>query len=144
MRIRLVLSALIVALAIAPGISNASPDGNTTEAKMAAAANYFKQYPLNEMVAWMLSDVISQVPAEQQTQYREKLMKNIKWRDIESLATQSLAQRLSLEEIKALAEFVKRPEGKSALQKIKLHESDLMPFLNIELEKAIRALASGK
>lgn len=138
MRAPLILTVFLVSLMLGSGISLASSTPDTAEARMAATETYFKYYPLNEMVDWMLKEVVAGVPADQQKTYRETLMKNIQWSKIEPLAKHSMANRLTLDEINAMVGLVKRPEGKAALQKMKLYESDLMPDLNEDLEKAIR------
>lgn len=141
MRAPLVLTLFLVSLMLGSGLSFAGTTPDTAEARMAATETYFKYYPLNEMVDWMLKEVVAGAPVDQQKAYRDTLMKNIHWGKIEPLAKHSMVNRLTLDEINSLVGQVKRPEGKAALQKMRLYESDLMPTMNEELEKAIRMSA---
>ena len=54
-------------------------------------------------------------------------------------AVKSFVSRFTLTEIKALTAFMKKPEGRSVMKKMKYYTADIMPVLQMELRRSMQA-----
>lgn len=58
---------------------------------------------------------------------------------LEQAARESLARHLSVAELRLFVEFIKRPEARSAMDKMKYYMADLMPIVQQEIIRAMQA-----
>jgi len=86
----------------------------------------------------LTSEVSKQMPPEQRSAFENALLKNVRLEVLETAAKESLAKHLTVAEINAFTEFMRRPEGKSAMNKMKYYMADLMPVIQQELMRAIK------
>ena len=134
------LSPVLVALTLLLGASNvAAQDVDTPEARTAAVERYLKAMPFDQLMADIATEMATRMPPGQGDDFVLFLTREVRLDVIESAAKQSLAKHLSLEELNALAEFMERPEGKSAMSKMKFYMADVMPVVQQEVARAIAA-----
>ncbi|MFC5578791.1 DUF2059 domain-containing protein [Lysobacter niabensis] len=139
-RVAKALSPALVALALLLGASNASAqETDTPEARAAAVERYLKAMPFDQLMADIATEMATRMPAGKGDDFVLFLTREVRLDVIESAAKQSLAKHLSLEELNALAEFMERPEGKSAMSKMKFYMADVMPVVQQEVARAIAA-----
>lgn len=58
---------------------------------------------------------------------------------LEQAARESLARHLSVAELRLFVEFIKCPEARSAMDKMKYYMADLMPIVQQEIIRAMQA-----
>jgi hypothetical protein len=94
---------------------------------------------MNEMRVGMVEEMSKQMPLEERQDFSDFMNNDVRWADIEAAAKKSLATHLTVEEITALAEFMEKPVGKSAMGKMKYYMADLMPIVQTEIKRALAA-----
>jgi hypothetical protein len=121
------------------GIALAQTD--TPEARAKAVERYFQEVSMRALMNDMVKQVSQQIPPEQRDAFEDVLLRNVRLEVVEAAAKQSLAKHLTLAEIELFTEFIRRPEGKSAMEKMKYYMADLMPVIQQELLRAIKISA---
>ena len=135
MRLAAIGLGLIVAMSCA-GIAVAQTD--TPEARTQAVERYFAEVSMREVLTDMVKEVSKQLPAERRSMFEDLLLKNLRLDVVEAAAKQSLARHLTVVEMDTLTEFMRRPEGKSAMGKMKFYMADLMPVIQTEMMRAVK------
>lgn len=131
-----ILGALVLAAMAAT--TNAWAQADTPEERTKAAERYFREVSMRELMSDMAKEVAKQVPPEQRSQFETVMLQNVRMEVLENAAKQSLARHLTVVELNAFTEFVRRPEGKSAMNKMKYYMSDMMPVIQQEMVRAIK------
>ena len=62
---------------------------------------------------------------------------------LENAAHQSLAKHLTMRGPRLFADFIKQPEARSAMGKMRYYMADLMPVLQQQMMRAIKAASPG-
>jgi hypothetical protein len=140
---RTILTGLSLLLAMngACGIAVAQTD--TPEERAKAVERYFQETSMRDMMTGMVKEVSKQIPPDKRDAFETLLLRNLRLEVVEAAAKESLAKHLTLAEINVFVEFVQRPEGKSALEKMKYYMADLMPVIQQEMLRAIKLSAPG-
>ena len=112
-------------------------DSPTTRA--AAVERYFASVSMDDLRAGMVEEMSKQMPPDKQQEFSDFMNNDVRWADIEAAAKKSLATHLNVDEITALAEFMEKPVGKSAMGKMKYYMADLMPIVQTEIKRALAA-----
>lgn len=110
-----------------------TPANRTTEAE-----RYMKATPPAEMMADMATNMSQNMPEEQKAKFVETMTKSL---DIEAIAKAtkaSMIKTFTADELKALADFYSSREGKSAMKKMGIYMADLMPVMQVEIQKAMQ------
>jgi len=139
------LAAFFVALtflSVPASINAAEPD--TPEARARLVDEYFSYMPMSKMMSEMVQGVSKQVPENQRPMFVDTLTKNMRFDVIESAARQSLAKHLTLSELELFVEFIKHPEARSAMDKMKFYMADLLPVIRQEVIRASQMTATAK
>ena len=130
---------LLFAMSGAHGIALAQAD--TPEERTRAVERYFQEVSMRDLLNDMVKEVSRQIPPERRKAFEDALLRNVRLEVVETAAKQSLAKHLTVAEIELFTEFIRRPEGKSAMEKMKYYMADLMPVIQQELIRAIKISA---
>lgn len=118
--------------------STKAQDGiDTPEARAAAVERYVKVMPFEQFMQDVATEMSNQVPPEQRADFLHFMTKELQFNVIESEAKKSLAKHLTLRELETLVEFMEKPEGKSAMSKMKYYMADIMPVIQQEIARAM-------
>ncbi len=118
--------------------STAVAQTDTPEERAKAVESYFREISMRDLMNDMVKEVSKRMPPEQRSAFENALLKNVRLEVLETAAKESLARHLTVAEINAFTEFMRRPEGKSAMNKMKYYMADLMPVIQQELMRAIK------
>lgn len=116
---------------------------DTLEARTKVANEYFKIISMKKMMADMAKEISKQLPAEQRASFEDLLINRVRIQYLEDEAKKSLTKHLTLKELELFVEFISRPEGKSAMDKMKYYMADLMPVIQNEMRRAIQEMQPG-
>lgn len=122
--------------------SFAATERDPAEAKARLINEYFSYIPMKKMMEDTTREIARQVPADSRQQFIDTMTKNVRLEVLEQAARQSMAKHLTLPELEMYVEFIKRPEARSAMEKMKYFAADLMPVIQQELVRAIQATSS--
>ena len=100
---------------------------------------YFSYIPMKPLLDEMAIEVAKQVPADKRQQFINMMTKNVRVEVLEKAARQSLAKHLTVAELQLFVNFIKQPEARSAMGKMKYYMADLMPVLQMEMMRAVQA-----
>lgn len=109
------------------------------DTKVALINEYFSYIPMKTMMDEMTLEMSKQVPAEKRQQFIQLMTKSVRVDVLENAARQSLAKHLTVAELQLFVDFIKHPEARSAMGKMKYYMADLMPVLQQEMMRAIKA-----
>ncbi|MFT3856889.1 MAG: DUF2059 domain-containing protein [Aquabacterium sp.] len=140
------LSVVLGTLVLFPSLGWAQgPATKELQEKNAAAARYFKAVPFAEMQRGVAEEVAKQFPPDKQADFLKFMNQEVNWASIEVAAKTSLLRHLSTAELNAMADFMEKPEGKSAMNKMKYYMADLMPVIQAEVQRAMaKRMAAGE
>jgi hypothetical protein len=100
------------------------------------ADRYLAAMPVKEMLANMVAQVSKNIPAKQRQAFRDMLTKHLDMPALEKVMRESLAKRLTADELKAMADFYGSAVGKSAMKKLNACMGDFVPAVQLEMMKA--------
>jgi hypothetical protein len=127
---------LLWILSGACGVAAAQTD--TPEERVKAVERYFQEASIRDLMTDMVGEMSQQVPSEKRKAFQDFMLRNIRIDVLEAAAKQSLAKHLTVAEINVLTEFMRQPEGRSALGKMKYYMADLMPVIQQEVVRALK------
>jgi hypothetical protein len=108
------------------------------------AERYLKVMTVKEMFADMAEKMSKNMPADQQKAFKDLFTKHLDFAALEKAMKAAMVKHLTVEELKALADFYSTPVGKSAMKKMSgEYLADLMPIIQAEVMKA-QAKASSE
>ena len=99
---------------------------------------YFKYVPMNKMLNEMAQEVASQMPPDRRKLFIDAMTKNLRVDVLEQTAKTSLAKHLTMDELRMYVEFIKRPEARSAMDKMKFYMADMMPVIQQEVLRSVK------
>jgi hypothetical protein len=120
----------------------AATEQDASEAKARLIDEYFSYIPMKRIVDETTLEIAKQVPAEKRQLFIDAMTQRVRVEVLEQAARQSLAKHLSVSELRMFVEFIKRPEARSAMEKMKYYMADLMPVVQQEMVRAIQAAPS--
>lgn len=129
-------STLFVALQLSACNFDAAAE-DAPQHKAELVERYFELVPMNQIIKDSASEIASQLPAEHRLDFIEFMTKEVRVDLIESAAKQSFAKHMTTKELSAFVEFMEKPEGKSAMAKMKFYMADIMPVVQSEVMKVI-------
>lgn len=118
-----------------PDMSGLLPD--TPEQRHLLVERYFKAVSFGDFQREMVEQMSSSIPPEHQAQFLDTMSNKVRWDSIESAAKESLARHMTVAELSAFLAFVEKPEGKSALSKMRFYMADLNPVVQQEVFRAV-------
>jgi hypothetical protein len=137
MRIANLVVIFVLLFSIASCKADSEPD--TPQTRTVAAERYFKAVPFKQLMFEMTEEMAKQVPPERKDDFIKFMNTDIKLDVLESAAKQSFVKNFNVKEINAFAEFMEKPEGKSAMAKMKFYMADVMPVIQQEIARAVQA-----
>ena len=129
--------ATVIVLLFITGCTTLAPP-DTPEERAKAVESYFREISMRDLMTDMVKEVSKRMPPEQRDAFENTMLKNVRLEILETAAKESLARHLTVSEINAFTDFMRRPEGKSAMNKMKYYMADLMPVIQQELVRAIK------
>jgi len=123
-------------LLVSPGHAATEPDTAATKAQL--IDEYFSYIPMRRIVEEMAQELSKQVPAEKRQLFVDTITRRMRVEVLEQAARASLAKHLSVSELRLFVEFIKRPEARSAMDKMKYYMADLMPVMQQEMIRAMQ------
>jgi ATP-dependent DNA ligase len=124
-------------LLASPGYAATAQD--TTATKTQLVDEYFSYIPMKKIVEETVLELSKRVPAEKRQQFIDTMTQRMRVEVLEHAARESLARHLTVSELRLFVEFIKRPEARSAMDKMKYYMSDLMPVMQQEMMRAMQA-----
>ena len=116
-------------------------EADTPEARAKLVDEYFTYMPMSKMMDEMVQEVSKQIPEPRRAQFIDTLTKNMRFEVIEAAARESIAKHLTVTELEVFVAFIKKPEARSAMDKMKYYMADLLPVIQEELIRASRQAA---
>ena len=110
---------------------------DSPEAREQAVERYFKTFSIDELRTGMVEEFVKQLPSEKRDDFARFMNTEVRWSEIEAAAKKSLARHLTVQEIVAFTEFMEKPEGKSAMAKMKYYMADVIPVAQAEVQRAL-------
>jgi hypothetical protein len=143
-----VVLASVIALAAcnakneAQGGSSTSTGASATvqdspKARSELAERYFKLMPLSQMMKDMATEMANNMPPEQRQDFVQFMTQEIQIDVLEKAAKESMSKHMTAQELGAFVSFIEKPEGKSAMGKMKFYMADIMPIVQQEVMRAI-------
>jgi len=133
-----VLLCLVLSLFLAnPGFAVAEQDASGTKAQL--IDEYFSHIPMKRMLDEMALELSKQLPPARRQMFVDTMGNRVRVDVLEQAARESLARHLSVAELRLFVEFIKRPEARSAMDKMKYYMADLMPIVQQEIIRAMQA-----
>jgi hypothetical protein len=130
MRLLIGSAVVLVALNVA---APAEAQVDSPEARAIAAQRYFQVTPIRELLPGMAEEMAKRLPPDQRAAFQDALVRRLNIELLETAAKASLAKHFTLAEINFLTEMMQRPEGKSAMNKMKYYMADLAPVIQQEI-----------
>ena len=118
---------------------HAVTEQDTAATKAQLIDEYFSYIPMRRIVEETAQELSKQVPAEKRQLFIDTMTKRMRVEVLEQAARESLAKHLSVSELRLFVEFIKRPEARSAMDKMKYYMADLMPVMQQEMMRAMQA-----
>lgn len=110
---------------------------DTPQKREELVERYFKLVPFSQLIKDSATEMASRLPAEQRLDFIEFMTKEIRTDLLESAAKQSFAKHMTAQELSVFIEFMEKPEGKSAMAKMKFYMADIMPVMQGEIMRVI-------
>lgn len=123
-------------LFVALGIPAADID-DTPATRMAAAQKYFEAMDFTALMDGSLRAGLQGVPEEKKGELFALTKKHLDYGRLTQLALAAMVKNFTTKELNALAAFYGSPEGKSAIAKYPAYLGDILPPLQVELQRAI-------
>lgn len=133
-----ILHWLVLSLFLAnPSFAVTEPDASSTKAQL--IDEYFSYIPMKRMLDEMALELSKQLPPARRQVFVDTMANRVRVEVLEQAARESLARHLSVAELRLFVEFIKRPEARSAMDKMKYYMADLMPVVQQEMIRAMQA-----
>ena len=132
---------LFTMLVVAGTTTSIAATEDTPEARAKLVDEYFTYMPMSKMMDEMVQEVSKQIPEPRRAQFIDTLTKNMRFEVIEAAARESIAKHLTVTELEVFVAFIKKPEARSAMDKMKYYMADLLPVIQEELIRASRQAA---
>lgn len=137
---KFVVKSVLLASAIALAACNAkteAPVQDSPEARTELVNKYFKLVPLTQMVNDISVEMANNLPPEQRQDFIQFMTQEIRADVLETAAKESMSKHMTAQELSAFVAFMEKPEGKSAMGKMKFYMADIMPVAQQEVMRAI-------
>lgn len=128
-------------------VSAVAQEAITTEemsSRLKAAKAYLELIPVEDEVDDSIEQLVLQVPVKDRVLFRSILEKNINTDDLQAYAEKSLAEVFTADEIIALTEFYKTPEGAQVQKKMPDYQAKLQPYIRDRIMQSMEQFKSHK
>ena len=141
MQKKIITAILVMAICFTAGNTLAQ---NDDAGRLAAADRYLKAVPLSIMLEGAYKQIAQQIPLDQRDSYISKLKKTVRVEALEQVARDALTKTFTADELNALADFYESKAGASAMKKFGDYMKQLMPVVQLEIQRAMQELAPKK
>lgn len=114
-----------------------APIQDTPKAREELTEQYFQLVPMKQMMNDVAVQVAASMPEDKRDDFVAFLTKEVRLDVVEKSAKESFAKHMTTGEIEAYIEFMKKPEGQSAMNKMKFYLADVMPVIQTEVMTAV-------
>ena len=114
-----------------------SDQGDTTEARMAAAKRYFSTVDMNKLMDQGIQAGLMSLPADKRAEALRLTKAHFHLEEIAAVATAALVKNFTTAELNAMADFYGSAEGQSILAKYPSYLAEVMPAVLAEVKRAI-------
>jgi len=142
---------IILALGVAAGLAadrlprRARPvEPDTPERRAAAADVYARRVDADEFIAQAAEQLADREPPEQRAAVRRALQEQVRGEVIRAATRAALIRHFTAAEIRFLADFNGRPEGRAIQRKLGAYLADLLPPVQAELDRALARRHAGQ
>jgi hypothetical protein len=112
---------------------------DTKANRRTAALEYFRLVPMKQMIEETTQMIAQRLPVGKRKKFVTAMRTKFRVGRLKKAAVKSFVSRFTLSEIKALTAFMKKPEGRSVMKKMKYYTADIMPVLQMELRRSMQA-----
>ena len=116
----------------------AAETADTPENRLAAAKQYLRVSPIQEMMDDMTEKISLTMPLEQRREFVDLMKRRVQMDVIEQATINGLVKHFTVREIEALAAFYGSPEGKAITKKMGVYMADVMPIIQREIQRAVQ------
>ena len=132
------VSLMVVSICFAADV----PD--TAENRKIAAKRYLAVAPMADMLEDIIEKVTRNYPADQGNAYADYLRKMVKIDVLEKASLASMVKHFTVGELNALADFYGSPEGRSVMGKMGAYMAEILPVIQGEIMRAMKAYGTTK
>ena len=104
-----------------------------------AALEYFRLVPMKQMIEETTQMIAQRLPVGKRKKFVTAMRTKFRVGRLRKAAIKSFVSRFTVSEINALAAFMRKPEGRSVMKKMKYYTADIMPVLQMELRRSMQA-----
>ena len=141
-KMKSLLLLLMLVLAAACTEQNATqtgaPGADNEENRLAAAKEYLKIAPAQDMLKDMTASFAGKLPDQVQKKFNEVMASKDLQDSTYQITLKALVKQFTVNELKAMSAFYSSPEGKSIRQKMGPYMSEVMPQVYQEVAKAMK------
>lgn len=112
-----------------------SATAGNRDTKQALADEYFVLINFKDTWKAMVTKISLRLPESQRIEFIDIMNNRVDFNKITSAAKISLTKHLTKEELLAFVEFMRKPEGRSSLSKMRLYMADVMPIIQSEMKR---------
>lgn len=132
----LILGTALVAVTFMPIMARADDSAE----KVALAKEYSQLVPVDSEIATTIEQLALQVPVAQRVQFKAILAQTIKPEKLKAASELALIDIFTEDELEALIEFYKTPEGQAIKTKMPEYQNRLQPVLSAMIQEAATSL----
>lgn len=132
------LRALVLLSLLIPALPAWASDSE--EERVAAARRYLEVAQMSKITDDMVNELAKTLPAEQRDKFLEFMHDAVRPEVLEQAAMTSMVKVFTAQELNALADFFGSPVGRSAMGKFGVYMADVMPVIQQEMFRALRAV----
>ena len=136
-----ILRITVVLLALTGSAFASDALSDTPENRAKVVDEYLKVIPVKDLLDDMTEKLAATVPENNREAFKSMLTKHFDLNALVTAEKQSLVKIFTVGELKAMIAYQSAPEGKSSMKKMGAYMADLMPTVQAELEKALKATA---
>ncbi len=115
-----------------------APATDSEENRLAAAKEYLKIAPAEDLLKDMTNSFAGKLPEPVQKKFNEVMASQALKDSTYQVTLKALVKYFTVNELKAMTVFYSSPEGKSIRQKMAPYMSEIMPHVYQELAKALK------
>jgi len=116
-----------------------APVADNEENRLAAAKEYLKIAPAQDLLKDMTASFAGKLPEPMQKKFNEVMASQALKDSTDQITLKALVKHFTVNELKAMTAFYSSPEGKSIRQKMMPYMGEVMPQVYQEVAKAMKA-----
>jgi hypothetical protein len=134
---------LAMTVNVTTAFAQETPDPATFEQRLELAKKMHEFRPVKEQVDKAIDAYVSNMPQEQQEDFRTALTTALNYDALEKLSVDAMTETYTLEELTAMVDYYGKPEARSASDKYDVYAGKVYPEIGKMLDKAIMRVKTG-